>query len=156
MKANLLKLSVALLLLSLIVTACKKDQKTPDDSLVISYGLDVGLCYGYCNNKLTVKKDHITLRRTDNNPAITAKVCEGTISAEDWNALKASINLIQFSKLNDTYGCPGCTDGGISWVEITYNGTTKRVTFDSGKEPANMSAYLNILRQHRDSFKDCN
>ncbi|WP_316788600.1 DUF6438 domain-containing protein [Pedobacter frigoris] len=156
MKTNLFKISVILFLFSVVTTACKKDKEKPDDSLIISYGLDVGLCYGYCNNKLTVKKDQLVLRRTDHNPTITAKVCEGTISTEDWNALKAAINLTEFSKLEETYGCPGCNDGGISWVEITYNGTTKRVTFESGKEPDNMAAYLSILRKHRDSFKDCN
>lgn len=156
MKTKLLKISAILFLFSMVVTACKKDKERPNDTLAISYGLDVGMCRGYCNTNLTVKKDLLVMKRTDNNPAVAAKICERTISTEDWNTLKTSINLIEFSKLKDTYGCPGCTDLGINWVEITYNGTTKRVTFESGKEPDKMAAYLNILRKHSDSFKDCN
>lgn len=155
MRTKPLKLSIlfCLLVVGNIFSSCEK--KTDEDKLRISYGTSAGMCIGYCNNEIYISKGTLELKKYENKPNAVPKFCTGTISEEGWSKLAQSIDLTEFKKLKEVYGCPDCTDGGAEWVQIEYRGQKHKVSFESGNEPIEMKPYISALRSYLTSFKDC-
>ena len=42
--------------------------------------------------------------------------------------------FLYFQSLDNFYGCPGCNDGGIEYIEIIYDGIAKQITFEEYSE----------------------
>ena len=136
-----------------MLSSCEK--KTDENKLKISYGTSFGMCVGYCNNLLVISKGKMELKRYENKPNAVPKVCMGTMSEADWSKLADSIDLSVFNQLKEVYGCPDCADGGAEWVDVEYGDKKHKVTFEYGREPDEMKAYISILRAQFATFKDC-
>jgi hypothetical protein len=143
-------LAFSLLLLSF--SACKK---LPAD-FQIKYGTSFGMCVGYCNNEIKVSTKEVVLNSTSRNETPAVKTCSRILTESEWNSLKNGFVVEKFMELKETYGCPDCADGGAEWVEITANGTTKKVMYEYNKAPEELKEQVAMLKEIMTSLNKCN
>jgi hypothetical protein len=75
------------------------------------------------------------------------------VLAEKLESIQKMINIEDFFKLNEIYGCPDCADGGTEWIEIiTADKKTKKVTFEFGKNVPEIEKLINLLRKEREAL----
>lgn len=75
-------------------------------------------------------------------------ICQGAQGEEIWTELQTLIDFLVMQDLEDVIGCPDCADGGATYIELTQNGETKRVTFETGNPPP----ALELLYERMDTF----
>ena len=75
-------------------------------------------------------------------------ICQGAQGEEIWAELQTLIDFLVMQDLEDVIGCPDCADGGATYIELTQNGETKRVTFETGNPPP----ALELLYERMDTF----
>ena len=126
------------------------------DPLTIRTGTSFGMCVGYCQSDYVFNGTSVTLTqngtRTQQAPA---KSCQTTITADQWNALKALANLDAFSGQPETIGCPDCADGGAEYIELETGGRKHRVTFSFNKTIPGFEPLVDAVRARREAFKAC-
>jgi hypothetical protein len=138
------KLSI---LMSVIVylTGCDDSMNTSTD-VVLSYGTSFGHCIGYCQSSLVLSGETATLSLADNRKELPIKENSRSLTQKEINQIYSNIKWDQFNNLADTIGCPDCADGGAEWVKIQNGKTQKKVTFEYGKAPKELSNLINTLR----------
>lgn len=141
---------ISILTLFFILTACNETEETSDTIDQIKYGTSFGFCVGYCNQNITLSNSEIIYKKeswTESNDYPTLEETK-TINTGDWTSLSNTFNFNTFSQLDETYGCPDCTDGGAEWIEITHEGKVHKITFEYKNEPEVLKKYVSILRSH--------
>lgn len=59
------------------------------------------------------------------------------------------MDLQRFRALDDRIGC---ADGGAEWIEIKWNSSIKRVTFENGQSIEGFDALVKKLRSLRNKY----
>jgi hypothetical protein len=90
-----------------------------------------------------------------NGNGATPKTCQQVLPSPDWAALQTQFDAAAFARLPETIGCPDCADGGAEWLELTYQGQTRRVTFEHGRPVAEIAPFLAQVRQLRERMNNC-
>ncbi len=109
------------------------------DIVAISSGQQFGFCVGYCFNELEITEGDQVLTTKGNAFArepLEYPTVRNTwpIDASRWDSLLALVDTASFLRLDETYGCPDCADGGSEWLGILFeSGQKKRVTYEYGK-----------------------
>lgn len=146
-----------LLLFSVIISfliACTNnddDGGTPDN---IVFGQFYGFCVGQCfkpyqltNIRLTVDNDEehymqgYTYKATD--------ILDETALNEAKQLLEGIPQELLNAENGKVYGCPDCTDQGGIYLELNFNGKSKKViidNFDSEDQSNAIIAYKNKIR----------
>lgn len=137
--------------LTLLVAGCSSS--VPDDGLAVEWGLSFGECLGYCSARLVVSDDAtatltetaIAVRPSETPPP---RVRTRTLTADEQARLveAAARSRVRTARI----GCPGCTDGGVEYVE--RNG--KRVTFEERGDAGGAEPLAEALRAVRAGFPD--
>ena len=83
------------------------------------------------------------------NPPV---VQEQTFTDADRRRVLSHVDTGKVGRLQDTYGCPDCADGGAEWVEVETATLKKKVTFEHNKPPAELEAVVTELRALRGRF----
>jgi len=143
------------LFLSLLLFSLSGCKKLPAD-LQIKYGTSFGMCMGYCINEATISAKTVVLNSTSRNEKPAVKTCSRVLTESEWTSLKNGFVVDKFMGMKDTYGCPDCADGGAEWIEITANGTTKKVTYDYNKAPDELKDLAAKLKEIMASLNKCN
>lgn len=141
------------LLLLLAATACATGQSDTADIEAVRWGTSFGMCLGYCVENLEVTPTQVRLtvisRDSSANPPQTY---ERATTPEEWQALAAGLQPAAFERLDETYGCPDCADGGAEWVEVDAASLEKRVTYEYGSSPPEIADAAARLRAIRESL----
>ena len=58
--------------------------------------------------------------------------------------------LLEFA---DVIGCPDCADGGGEWVEVMFDDTVKRITFEYGDTLEPIQNLIDQMRIIRERFQ---
>ena len=58
--------------------------------------------------------------------------------------------LLEFE---DVIGCPDCADGGGEWIEVTFDDTVKRITFEYGDTLEPIQNLIDQMRIIRERFQ---
>ncbi len=128
------------------------------DSLTIRTGTSFGMCVGdKCRKEYVFNGTSATLTHSGNgrgNPT-PAKTCQKQLSAQDWNALKAAVDLSMFNRQPEVIGCPDCADGGAEYIELEQGDSKHRVTFPYGQTIPGFEPLVNALRKQRSQFDSC-
>jgi hypothetical protein len=144
------------LLLSAFTCQKEKDSEAvPATSILIKTGASFGMCVGHCITKVEINPQQITMLRQSWRSQIADKTCNRAIMSQEWENLVKVLDFNTFVQLPETIGCPDCADGGAEWIEITYGEQRKKVTFEFGKEVAQISELLAQTRKIRESLKNC-
>jgi len=122
--------------------------QTESDIIEIRYGSQFGMCEGYCYSEeiYTIKSEKSISKAwgdTILNPTI---VDTKGISKAKWSTLINSIDLNDFYSLKTTIGCPDCTDGGASWVEIKTSLKSYKVNYEYGNIPDPLNKLIEEIK----------
>lgn len=77
-----------------------------------------------------LKDESLTLTETGAMRMKSGSGADYPFSKEAWDTLIKEVKLDAFLKLDEKVGCPGCADGEVEWIEITYGTGSKKVTFE--------------------------
>ena len=151
------KLILVILIVSLF-PGCEKTGSDyySQDTEYVKYGISFGECLGYCRYDLTITGSTIVFHKNGFDlegllPEISATEI---IDAENWEELVYKIDFASFLSLDSIIGCPDCTDGGAEWVEVKNRDVIHRVTFEYMDEPSDLAAYIDLLRDYLNTFKN--
>lgn len=138
---------------SVIIAEQGYDRK---DIVGISSGTSFGECLGYCRRSIFLRansKKLIALKEPNApDSAYPPKEKQYRISSKLWKELIQLVDLKQFRALDDRIGCPDCADGGAEWIEIKWNSSKKRVTFENGRSIQGFDALVKKLRALRKEY----
>lgn len=141
--------------LCLILFAFSCEKNIVKSITTIKYGTSFGMCIGYCRSDLTINNKNATFVKSKNTTQKDAITCINQLDEKILVAMLNDINLNSFMNLPEVIGCPDCADGGAEYVEITSGGKTKRVTYEFGKTPAQISDLVAKLKVEFKSFNNC-
>lgn len=132
-------------------------ENSASDPLTIRTGTSFGMCVGYCQHDYVFNGTTVTLTQngTRTQAASPTKTCQTTITAAEWNALKALVNFDSFSTQPETIGCPDCADGGAEYIELAMGARKHRVTFSYNKTIPGSEPLVEALRKRREAYPDC-
>ncbi|GAB4004627.1 hypothetical protein GCM10028808_02630 [Spirosoma migulaei] len=154
--------SIAVVILLIIGFGHCQTRLTPQtaddltDTLTIRTGTAFGMCAGeYCIREYVFNGTHVTLTHKGARSQAAAQSCQSTISAADWIALKASVNLASFNQQPAVLGCPDCADGGAEFIELQVGEQKHRVTFPVGETIPGFESLVTGLRNQRNAFSEC-
>lgn len=150
MKTKTIHLLALCGLITLIFFSCKKsnDAKTPR----ITYGYSFGMANA--TQQIRLNEDLFLYE----NKSMALKIDKRCSKAAENGLFKEILNsadLETFRKLPTHFGCPDCADGGAEFIEIEMDGIVKRVTYNYGEVPDELSAVVAKLKPVMLSFKDC-
>jgi hypothetical protein len=94
----------------------------PSDTTLIAGGYVFGFCIGDCRFELTFSAPDVRLQVSDPPAANIAAVNDGRLTAVGLGRLGQVRSSLSGQTLLSTYGCPGCLDGGVSYVDILRDG----------------------------------
>lgn len=150
-----MKLLAFIALTASLLFACGTPKKIPatDTRIIsISHGTSFGHCRGYCIRELVLKNGEAVFAKTSRDeeqyPAEKKTIA---FSKAEWEKLLGDVNTDDFFKLNDTYGCPDCADGGAEFIEIATSKGTKRVTIEYRADQPELGKILPELRKIREA-----
>lgn len=120
----------------------------------IRTGTYFGECLINCNEIVTITPEKIHYLLTGNvkdpqHPDITV---EKEMSKRDWESLQDLIDLARFNALPSIIGQPDRADQGGEWVEITVDGTKKRIDFELNASVPEIHSLLKRLREIRNQI----
>lgn len=151
-KIQIMKFLLFITLSASLLFGCNTSKPVATDNTIISitHGTNFGHCRGYCRKEVVFSKDQIVYLESSvdsaRNPVKTEKF---DISADQWKSIADKIDWSKFQKMEESYGCPDCADGGSEYIEIKTNSGTKRVTIEFNKENPELEPLLTELRTQR-------
>lgn len=121
----------------------------------IRYGTSFGECLGYCRKTIAITPSEIefTKQGWDLGGQLPDSSFRKPYAAVEWTSLTESIDLDGFLALDSVIGCPDCADGGAEWIEIVEEEKSHKVTFEYMDAPAEMSPYIDTIRNFMGKFK---
>jgi hypothetical protein len=150
----LLTLCCALLLLPGCAGVESTSSTLADTSLVVRTGTSFGMCLGYCESTLEIGGTEMILRQTsrepDRNPP---REVRGTLTRQQWEEIAALASSDAFARLDETYGCPDCADGGAEFIEVERDGRKQRVNFEYGASVDGIAPLIARLRALREQLE---
>lgn len=126
--------SILFLTSLLIITSFTISKNTTEEIKQINYGVDFcsGKCNGYC--KKEVQKN---------------KIDTVTMTSEGWKNVCKYVEIEKFFKVAEITGCPGCSDGGIEWIEIVTSKRIRKIKFEYDHNIKEIGGLLVILRNRK-------
>ena len=125
----------------------------PVDSIQINSGTSYGECGGYCVFELELDNNSALFKASswgwDPYGELPDLILEDNLNQIVWQQLINLIDFEYFLSLEDVYGCPDCADGGAEFIEITYDGVIKLVTFEAYTEIDGIQELTLLLRDLR-------
>ena len=128
----------------------------PTSSIQINSGTSYGECWGYCVFELELDNSSALFKASswgwDPYGELPDLILEDNLNQIVWQQLINLIDFEYFLSLEDVYGCPDCADGGAEFIEITYDGVIKLVTFDAYTEIDGIQELTLLLRDLRTDY----
>lgn len=123
----------------------------------INYGTSFGECLGYCVNQIVVTQEGARMKKEgwDEFGLLPDIECSKPLGSGGIDDIRASIDLDTFIRLDQVIGCPDCADGGAEWIEISFDTTLHRVTFEYMREPKELASAVSMMREIMAGFTDC-
>ncbi|MEP1034812.1 hypothetical protein [Ekhidna sp.] len=146
-------ISLTFVLISVLISNCQEEVQSSDIEKIV-FGTSFGMCAGYCTQTLEISDGQVIKTVIPRlNPELEERSCEK--SFDSYESIVSSVDLVAFAELEETIGCPDCTDGGAEWIEITTPEGSKRVTYEFGKEPSAVKSFIKDLRKLYDEMGEC-
>ena len=128
----------------------------PVNPIQINSGTSYGLCWGYCVFELELDNNSALFKASswgwDPYGELPDLILEDNLNQIVWQQLINLIDFEYFLSLEDVYGCPDCADGGAEFIEITYDGVIKLVTFEAYTEIDGIQELTLLLRDLRTDY----
>lgn len=104
-----------------------------DDAITeIKFGRYAGFCIGYCTQEITITPTSLNYQNIPRGDETLELVnVNQRYTQQDWSKLTELLNYSAFLELPKTIGCPDCGDQGGYYIQITQNGSTRRLDIDA-------------------------
>ena len=148
--------TIAILFLAILTMffTCEKTEVIEVDYLF--YGTSFGECIGYCTREVIVSGQAVFIKSGwDLDGSLPDSSCSIQYFVNPLPAYLEKIDIAYFKSIDDVIGCPDCADGGAEWLELSFEGDVKRVTFEYMNEPSELTEVITDLRGLMESFGDC-
>lgn len=135
-----------------LLVACNTSKPAASNDQIISvmHGTNFGHCRGYCRKEVIFSEKQVNYIESGVDSKSNPEKKESfDISAGKWKKITDKIDWNKFQKLEESYGCPDCADGGSEYIEIVTAKGTKRVTIEFTKELPELEPLLTELRTQR-------
>ncbi len=111
-----------------------------------------GLCASPCSyQQVEITKDKIKTENFSGGENGYKNASEYP-AYQQYDDLVESLDWEKFKSLDDTLGCPGCTDGLTEKVTVSDGITTKTVKMESGMKVEGIQNFLNLLRNYTGNY----
>lgn len=147
-----MKLFLFIALSAGVLFGCNTSKPAASNDQIISvmHGTNFGHCRGYCRKELIFSEKQINYIESSVDSERNPEKKESfDISADKWERILEKIDWNTFKKLEESYGCPDCADGGSEYIEVKTTNGTKRVTIEFNKEMGQLEPLLSELRAQR-------
>ena len=123
------------------------------DVLSMKSGTSFGKCFGYCWQEVELKVTGATLTQGGwNVEAYPERSAWQPVDTALWGRVSNLPDVQAIQSLDDRIGCPDCADGGAEWIEIETASGSKRVTFEYGSPPVELTELALTLGRLRDKM----
>jgi hypothetical protein len=148
--------------LSLFFTSCSKENLSADNStalenITIKSGQSFGFCVGKCYSEMSIKGKKVTLLVKETSSKGNSNIKNEYVYNDELtdNQVIELVKVFDKAKLKaqpDVLGCPDCADGGAEWITIEEGENVKKVTFENGKDIAELNKLVILLRNERNAL----
>ncbi len=94
-----------------------------------------GECMGTCYESFVFEEGVFAWEQRSYINGTIQSTCQGGQEEDIWAEWQNLIDFLVMENLEEVIGCPDCADGGATYIELTQNGESKRVTFETGNPP---------------------
>lgn len=147
-----MKIMIVLVSLLAVFTACNTAKPIISEETIIRvmHGTNFGHCRGYCRKEVVFSDGQTEyIESSVDSTRNPQKIERFDNSSSSWKSITDKIDWKTFQKLEESYGCPDCADGGSEYIEIQTISGTKRVTIEFGKDLPELEPLLTELRTQR-------
>ncbi len=148
-----MKLLFSFLSLFILFSSCNTSKPVVSEEtaiISITHGTNFGHCRGYCRKEVIFSEEQVQyIESSVDSGKNPDKKEQFAYTEAQWKSLSTKVNLESFEKLEESYGCPDCADGGSEYIEIKTLKGTKRVTIEFNKEAPQLEPLLTELRAQR-------
>jgi hypothetical protein len=146
-------------LLIFATISCSKENVGTDslDNLTIKSGQSFGFCVGKCYSEITItgKKVTLVVKETSSKGNSNIKnefTFTDELTDKQVSDITTALDLTRIYANPEVLGCPDCADGGAEWIEIQQKESTKKITFEYGKDIPKLEKIVNLLREERNAL----
>jgi hypothetical protein len=143
---------ITLIFFSFYIFTSSTFNKKTEEIKYITYGTDFcsGKCDGYClKEKKYNSKYLITKEAYCKNDSQKNKIDTTIMTDKRWTNVCHYVEIEKFFKVPEITGCPGCSDGGIEWIEIVTSKRTRKIKFEYDHYIKEIGGLLVILRNRK-------
>ena len=143
-------------ILTMFFTCDKSEVTDIEDVEYIAYGTYFGECLGYCKREVVISGNIVfTKSGWGIDGSLPDSSCSMTFLRNPLPDYVEMMDLNEFKMLDTILGCPDCADGGAEWLELSFEGDIKRVTFEYMNEPDEIKFIIEDLRDLMLGFEGC-
>ncbi len=111
---------------------------------------------GYCRGELWFGPSSVSLTMYDRDTGVETPRSTGTLTERGVAALDTVQRELLTTRLESTYGCPDCDDGGAAWVELLVAGDLIDTSeYELANPPRVLAGFDVLLRGLTDALRDC-
>lgn len=121
---------------------------------IVGGGSSFGECDGLCVAELRIAGREVSLTRRswDRSEQVVAK---GTLSDAARVELDEMERALAGVRLEETYGCPDCADGGAAWIDLVPVEAATRATYEFGTAPEVLARWEDFRRDVAEALATC-
>lgn len=128
---------------------------SPEQPLV-GGGTSFGMCAGYCRREIVIRRDGrviLDLSAWGERPRPIRN--RGRLALDALAEARALAAHLDGVPLEETYGCPDCTDGGAAWVSLWDRREPVSSTYEFGEPPPELADVDRLLAGLMDALETC-
>lgn len=130
-------------------TGFAKEKAEPE--FVVKNGYRLGEGTGYCDVELIIEGRKITLRKSGQSADLRYPPVEITryLQPSEYNILRNLLEVMEFSAVQDKYGCLDCHGRSTEWLEVVTPQVERRIEMEGNAAPVSLQSLRNFLRKLR-------
>ncbi len=121
---------------------------------LIESGWSAGRCAGLCVATLTYAGAELSLEITSHDGTLQ-HAAVGMLTTDAAGQLEQILEALAGQSLETRYGCPGCADGPVAYLTLTFEGGAVTSTYGKGDAPAVLAALDALVAKATAALETC-
>ena len=121
---------------------------------LVESGWSAGRCAGACLAKLTYAGAELSLEITSRD-GILQHAAKGMLTTDAAGQLEQLLEALAGQSLETRYGCPGCADGLVAYLTLTFEGGSVTTTYEKGDVPLVLAALDTLVGKATAGLETC-
>ena len=125
------------------------------EDAITGAGWSFGECVGACVGRLVIKDDELLAFSIEDWMTQIVGQNGGTLTLEGRAQLDAAVAELVGVELDEVYGCPDCTDGGASFIDLRRGGVASSHVYELANPPAVLGPADALIVEIMLALQDC-